>query len=469
MNNYDKRGEILTWNELFNTLDVKTFQVYPSTHLHEVLDLLRTTNSEHLSCASCNKLNDEYLDEVVNAYESRSLRNGLEALGTAMQYLGLRLCYMKSEDNTSYTVWMHDIGDTEEFLNLYKQYLTRQCFFDNINTFALPHEEKLDDPSDDVDMDCFDWNIELTLPRSETLTPFILKGQCEYLCVPFRNCTKDGDYFNAIHLKTMTVCNNLFYKYDKENILPHIIHGAEVFMSHSAKYWVICKQKGGRWLPDFDAYDEEREDTPEYDTTIKRIFLNAQNKRGELVTYKEMTKIAQQENMTVYMQDTGNYSGKLFVMHIHTNDSLVKVRLPVSNWYGVPTTKYLWQNGHPYVFVGFSPSLWYVIDLENMEYHEHKDACKLTGQFICNDARVYLCMNDGRVLRMKLFENIDWKHTVDFSTDYLKEISRPNKRETLKKTPFGALRRWNEDQEFEWVYGFGEKDATIHVVCKSIT
>lgn len=454
----DKRDELLTWNELYMTLNVKTFPVYPSTYVTEVLDILRKLNP-------CEALKDEYLDAVAEAYELRSLKNGLDALGTAMQEFGLRLCYKKSPDNTYYTVWMHEVENTQKYLNLFKPYLTRRCFFNNINTFALTDGERIDDPSDDVDMECFDISIQLTMPRCGAPEPFLLRGNQTYLCVPYRECKDNNEFFNAIHLKTMTVCNNLEYTYDKNCILPHIIHGSEVFMSDEPKHWVLCKQKSNRWVPDYDAYDEGKE-YEENNNPIKSMYLTSPGKESDIITHQEMIPVAEQENMTVYMLNSGLRTGRLFVTHTKANRFFVKASLTDVDCKKQPVVKHMWQDGHPYLFVGFTPSLWYVFDLEAMTYSKHKDACDLSGQFKCTEDRVYLCMDDGRVLRMKNFSALKLSEPTDFSAEFLKEI-KPCKTEHKgepNKTPFYALRRNRKNPQTEQSFEFGEPGVTLHVI-----
>lgn len=89
---------------------------------------------------------DSYLDDVCDAYETRSTLEQLCALGTAMQSCGLRMCYMKRTptQGDGYTIWLHHVEDTEKFLSLYKPYLTRRNFFNSINTFSVPGKALLE-------------------------------------------------------------------------------------------------------------------------------------------------------------------------------------------------------------------------------------------------------------------------------------------------------------------------------------
>lgn len=460
MNSFEnKRGEVLTWNELFLTLNVRPISVYPSTKLSEILFRLRKINSEdNAFCA----LNDKFMDEVAEAYEVRSLKNGLDALGTAMQDFGLRLCYRKDENNLCYQVWVHKIDNTQEYLSLYKPYITRKCFFDNINTFVLSNDEQIDAPEDDIDLESFDYCIQLTWPRFGTPMPFILQGECNYLCVPYCNCNNRDSFFSMINLNTMTLNINLehAYFYDKNSILPHIIRGKECFMSCDSKYWTTCIMKNGRWTPNYDDDGDKEEDN----NPIKNLCLTSINRHGESFS-QDMKLVAKQENMSVFMQN----NGRLFIIYTNTTKQFLKVELAVKTTKQTPIVKHLWQDSKPYLFVGFSPALWYVFDLETLTLATYKDSSNVSGQFVCCEEKIYLCLDDGRVLRMKPFLEIGYDEVTDFSNSILHNTTKTNETKIEKnKTGFSALRRKKKNSTEE-TYTLDDMGTELHVLYSDVT
>lgn len=133
-----------TWHEVMSYMQIETVELPWNSDGATALRILREKYGNRYK-----NINDSFLDEVVDAYDERSSQEQLAALGEAIQELGLRFCHL-SLNPPHYTVFIVETDNTKDYLNKWKEVLTRRQFFNMIDTFAMRRDETLDRPSEDV-------------------------------------------------------------------------------------------------------------------------------------------------------------------------------------------------------------------------------------------------------------------------------------------------------------------------------
>ena len=133
-----------TWHEVMAYMQIETVELPWNADGVTTLRILREHYGKRFK-----SLGDSFLDEVVEAYSTRSTSEQLAALGEAMQELKLRF-YHLNLNPPQYTVFAVESDNTREYLNKWKEVLTRRQFFNMIDTFAMRREESLDKPAEDV-------------------------------------------------------------------------------------------------------------------------------------------------------------------------------------------------------------------------------------------------------------------------------------------------------------------------------
>jgi adenylate kinase family enzyme len=133
-----------TWHEVMAYMQIETVELPWNADGVTTLRILRDHYGKRFK-----SLSDPFLDEVVDAYSTRSTSEQLAALGEAMQELKLRFCHLNLNP-PQYTVFAVESDNTRDYLNKWKEVLTRRQFFNMIDTFAMRREESLDKPAEDV-------------------------------------------------------------------------------------------------------------------------------------------------------------------------------------------------------------------------------------------------------------------------------------------------------------------------------
>ena len=132
------------WHEVMDYMGIETIELPWDTDGAQALSKLRDHYGDRFPA-----LRDPFLDEVVEAYATRSTTDQLAALGEAMQEFRLRFCHLNLNP-PQYTVFAVETDNTRDYLNKWKEVLTRRQFFNTVDTFAMRREESLDKPSEDV-------------------------------------------------------------------------------------------------------------------------------------------------------------------------------------------------------------------------------------------------------------------------------------------------------------------------------
>lgn len=167
-----------TWQEIIAYLNIDTVELPWNVNGEMALKALRAKYSKQFR-----ELDNVFLDDVVDAYCDRSTSDQLAALGQAMQELKLRFCQLNIPLNGSsaYTVFAVEADDTSDYLNRWKEVLTRRQFFRSIDTFELRHGETLDNPSEDVRIAM--QSVQITGFAGDRRSVYVLDGR--FLVAPF--------------------------------------------------------------------------------------------------------------------------------------------------------------------------------------------------------------------------------------------------------------------------------------------
>jgi len=120
-----------TWSEVLAHLNIHLVDLPWNVTAKSALQELRKQFGDSFS-----KLYDLSLDEVVELYNGRGITLQLEALGSALQRVGLRLCHLAIQPS-SYKLFVTDSVNTRSFQEMWKGLITRRQFFDNIETISL--------------------------------------------------------------------------------------------------------------------------------------------------------------------------------------------------------------------------------------------------------------------------------------------------------------------------------------------
>ena len=257
-----------TWPEVLAYLNIETVELPWNANGEMALAILRARYIQKFSA-----LEDEFLDDVVEAYSDRSTPDQLAALGEAMQELKLRFCQLniplKSE--AGYTVFAVAADDTSDYLSRWKEVLTRRQFFRSINTFALRHGETLDNPADDVQIPMH--SVQIIGASENRITPYILDKY--FLIVPFE--TYDQNHpeplinVRVYDIRTWPLreLQDISLSFDRNNIEPYTLSirndGTEtVYVGDDpqrARTWKkTALNADGVLIPIYEDEDEDEDD-----------------------------------------------------------------------------------------------------------------------------------------------------------------------------------------------------------------
>lgn len=141
------RAVFRTWDEVFHHLGIAPLKISGTETGVRALEMLREHYNERgpvydNDAAIIDVLMSEELDHVVSkdGMNTRSTREQLNAIGDVLISKGFRFCFQI--EKPYYKAWVMKVSDTQEYLNLWKPVLTRNQFFNNIQTFCIREQQK---------------------------------------------------------------------------------------------------------------------------------------------------------------------------------------------------------------------------------------------------------------------------------------------------------------------------------------
>ena len=253
-----------TWHEVMSYMQIETVELPWNADGATALSILRKQYGKRYV-----SINDSFLDEVVDAYSSRSSSEQLAALGEAMQELKLRFCHLNLNP-PQYTVFAVESDNTRDYLNKWKEVLTRRQFFNMIDTFAMRRGETLDKPADDVRIPMS--SVQVVGSRDAQYgREYVLDKK--FFVVTFETVER----FNPEPIKNLRIYDlrswplrqmDIKLEFDRENIEPYTLtiktdNGPIIYVGDDVerpRSWKrTVKNKLGQYLPVYE--DEEDEDT----------------------------------------------------------------------------------------------------------------------------------------------------------------------------------------------------------------
>ena len=268
MNNNDDQAVIQrkifkTWHEVMEYMQIETVELPWNVDGITALRILREKYAKRFKC-----INDSFLDEVVDAYQTRSSGEQLAALGAGMQELKLRFCHLNLNP-PQYTVFAVESDNTRDYLNKWKEVLTRRQFFNMIDTFAMHHGETLDRPADDVRIPMSFVQVIGNQNNANNGCEYILDGK--YLVITFETVER----YNPEPVRNMRIYDlkswpllqiDFELSFDRENIEPYTLKikadsgeiiyvGDDIERARSWKKTIINEK--GQFIPVYEEEDDE--------------------------------------------------------------------------------------------------------------------------------------------------------------------------------------------------------------------
>lgn len=479
--------KVATWNELFERVGVFPMWFPYDVEASYVLKKFRNLYQGYAQCetqaqefkAIYDALCDSYLDDVCEAYETRSTFEQLCALGTAMQSCGLRMCYMKRTpiQREGYTIWLHHVENTEKFLSLYKPYITRRNFFNSINTFTLQGKVSLESPETDVNENIVSIPVQTGMPYDKDSSPrcFIIDNPyAAFLCVPYETehkndarTTKELRVFNAARLSEVTA----EIEYDRDRLYPYTMTVTDLDgRKHRFVTDDIYRQRSWMCLEDDDEYCNSNDES----TNVQMpYFYDGCGVLSEYVPLLDGHSPIAKHGDYVYYRRENTTKSTAIVRYNEKEKTFDVVDIP--NLLGVDKSRINCihddVNDTTYMFIGIDVNTFEIIDLgtDELTYFssEYLDGikCDKGGYYVMGENVVMLCMFDGRTLKLKstkalvdyvLKRNRESKHTfvntgkVQWLHGMRKDASLMEKVEGNK---FAKLRRKPKDidgETIEW-------------------
>ena len=417
------RIPIATWNELFERVGVFPMWFPYDVEASYVLEKFRNLYQGYAQCetqaqefkAIYEALCDSYLDDVCDAYETRSTFEQLCALGTAMQSCGLRLCYMKRTpiQREGYTIWLHHVENTEKFLSLYKPYITRRNFFNSINTFTLQGKVSLESPETDVNENIVSIPVQTGMPYDKDSSPrcFIIDNPyASFLCVPYETAhkndartTKELRVFNAARLSEVTA----EIEYDRERIYPYTMTITDLDgRKHRFVTDDIYRQRSWMCLDD----DDECENRNDENNHVQMpYFYDGCGVLSDCVPLLDGHSPIAKHGDYVYYRRENTTKSTAIVRYNEKEKTFDVVDIP--SLLGVDKSRINCihddVNDTTYLFIGIDVNTFEIIDLgtDELTYFssEYLDGikCDKGGYYVMGENVVMLCMFDGRTLKLK--------------------------------------------------------------------
>lgn len=257
-----------TWHEVMAYMQIETVELPWNADGKTALEILRKQYGKRY-----NNINDSFLDEVVDAYSTRSSTEQLAALGEAMQELKLRFCHLNLNP-PQYTVFAVESDNTRDYLNQWKEVLTRRQFFNMIDTFAMRRGETLDNPAEDVRIPMSSVQVIGNQDNVRIGREYILDGR--FFVVTYETVER----FNPEPIKNLRIYDlrswpleqlEIKLEFDRENIEPytltiktcddtHVYVGDDIERNRSWKKTI--ENDKGQHIPVYE--DENDEDTGEW-------------------------------------------------------------------------------------------------------------------------------------------------------------------------------------------------------------
>ena len=297
-----------TWHEVMAYMQIETVELPWNADGRTALDILRKHYGKRY-----NNIKDSFLDEVVDAYCERGSMEQLAALGEAMQELGLRFCHL-GLNPPQYTVFVVESDNTRDYLNKWKEVLTRRQFFNMIDTFAMRRDETLDKPAEDVRIPMSFVQVvgaqDAKLGREYVLDK-------KFFCVTYekveRFTPEPTKLLRIYDLRSWPVrLLDIKLEFDRENIEPYTltIHaededyvyvGDDIERSRSWKRTVV--NESGQYLPVYD--DEENEDTE-----LWRGLTIGKKKKLNIPKIEDATPLFTMDDSIIYYYDNDDVENR---------------------------------------------------------------------------------------------------------------------------------------------------------------
>ena len=480
--------KVATWNELFERVGVFPMWFPYDVEASYVLEKFRNLYQGYAQCetpvqeskdskAIYEALCDSYLDDVCDAYETRSTFEQLCALGTAMQSCGLRMCYMKRTpiQREGYTIWLHHVENTEKFLSLYKPYITRRNFFNSINTFSMQGNVLLESPETDVNENIVSIPVQTGMPYEKDGSPrcFILDNPyASFLCVPYETehkndarTTKELRVFNASRLSEVTA----EIEYDRDRLYPYTMTVTDLDgRKHRFVTDDIYRQRSWMCLEDDDECDNRNDESSHVQMPY---FYEGCGVLSDCVPLLEGYSPIAKHGDYVYYRIEHTPKSTAIVRYNEKEKTFDVVDIP--SLLGVDKSRINCihddVNDTTYLFIGIDVNTFEIINLgtDELTYFssEYLDGikCDKGGYYVMGENVVMLCMFDGRTLKLKstkalvdyvLKRNQESNHTfantgkVQWLHGMRKDASLMEKVEGNK---FARLRRKTKDIDGETV------------------
>ena len=257
-----------TWHEVMAYMQIETIELPWDADGAKTLKILRKHYGKRYKA-----IKDPFLDEVVDAYSSRSASEQLAALGQAMQEFKLRFCHLNLNP-PQYTVFVVETDNTREYLNRWKEVLTRRQFFNMIDTFSMRRDETLDKPAEDVRIPMTFVQV-LGSQEARYGREYILDKK--YFVVTYETVERLNPEPTK-HLRVYNLCSwpvkqiDCKLEFDRDNIEPYTLTLENVGSDSNQKYNIYVgddlerprswkktiQNEKGQYLPVYD--DEEEED-----------------------------------------------------------------------------------------------------------------------------------------------------------------------------------------------------------------
>lgn len=420
------RIHIATWDELFERIGVFPIWFPYDVEASYVLEHLRRAFQTPTSCETptpefkdrkeiYDALCDTYLDDVCDAYETRSTFEQLCALGTAMQSCGLRLCYMKRTpiQGDGYTIWLHHVENTEKFLSLYKPYLTRRNFFNSINTFSVQGKVLLESPETDVNENIVSIPVQTGMPydKDSSSRCFILDNPyASFLCVPYETAhkndariTKGLRVFNAARLLEVTS----EIEYDRARLYPYTMTVTDLDgRKHRFVTDDIYRQRSWMCLEDDD---ECKKSNDERNHVQMPYFYEGCGVLSDRVPLLDSHYPIAKHGDYVYYRRENTPKSTVIVRYNEKEKTFDIADIP--NLLNVDKSRINCihddVNDTTYLFIGIDLNTFEIINLgtDELTYFssEYLDGikCDKSGYYVMGENIVMLCMLDGRTLKLK--------------------------------------------------------------------
>ena len=503
------RIPVATWNELFERVGVFPLWFPYDVEASYVLEKFRNLYQGYAQCetpvqeskdnkAIYEALCDSYLDDVCDAYETRSTFEQLCALGTAMQSCGLRMCYKKRTpiQGDGYTIWLHHVENTEKFLSLYKPYITRRNFFNSINTFSMQGNVSLESPETDVNENIVSIPVQTGMPYEKDGSPrcFILDNPyASFLCVPYETehkndarTTKELRVFNSSRLSEVTA----EIEYDRDRLYPYRMTVPDLDgRKHRFVTDDIYRQRSWMCLEDDDECDNRNDESSHVQMPY---FYEGCGVLSDCVPLLEGYSPIAKHGDYVYYRIEHTPKSTAIVRYNEKEKTFDVVDIPSLLSVDKSRINCIHDdvNDTTYLFIGIDVNTFEIINLgtDELTYFssEYLDGikCDKGGYYVMGENVVMLCMFDGRTLKLKstkalvdyvLKRNQESNHTfantgkVQWLHGMRKDASLMEKVEGNK---FARLRRKTKDidgETIEWDFYDdrgslrGTDTLTIHI------